>query len=62
MSSGNEEGPKYRPVLDEKTWSEFVIVMNQRYGVTPDVAHRDANDVLRDVVQEVRKNKDEEKR
>jgi len=61
VMSGNEEGPtknKYRPVLDEKTWSEFVITMNQEYGVTPDVGKRSVNDVLRDVVEEVRKNKE----
>jgi len=55
----NGEGAKYRPVLDEKTWSEFVITMNQEYGVTPDVGKRSVNDVLRDVVEEVSKNRDE---
>jgi len=50
---------KIEKLVDEKTWSEFVITMNQEYGVTPDVGKRSVNDVLRDVVEEVSKNRDE---
>jgi len=56
-----EEEGAIQPRIREKTWGQFVVMVNREFGILPDVGKRSVNDVLEEVT-EVLKNKDEEKR
>jgi len=49
-----------RPQIKEKIWGQFVVLMNQEHDVTPDVGRRSVNDVLEDVVAEIKKNREKQ--
>jgi len=48
-----EEEGSIQPRIRQKTWGQFVVMVNQEFGILPDVGSRSVNDVLEDVVDAI---------